>query len=138
MPYAMTIERRNVPGLAPPPGYQHLAIVSESRLIFVAGQVSLDENGTLVGWDNPHEQARQCMRNLLTCLAAAGARPEDVVRTTVYVVPSAHATLGQVWHELLNSELGVALGTPATLLGVQSLGYEGQLVEIECTAAIGQ
>jgi hypothetical protein len=26
--------------------------------------------------------------------------------------------------------------TPATLLGVRHLGYEGQLVEIECTAAL--
>lgn len=132
----MPIERRNVPGLAPPPGYQHVAIVSDSRLVFVAGQVPLDEDGTLVGRDDPRRQARQCVRNLITCLAAAGARPEHVVRTTVYVVPSAQATLSQVWYELLNSDFGVALRTPATLLGVQCLGYEGQLVEIECTAAV--
>jgi hypothetical protein len=35
----MPIERSNVPGLAQPPGYTHLATVSEARLVFIAGQV---------------------------------------------------------------------------------------------------
>jgi hypothetical protein len=33
-------------------------------------------------------------------------------------------------------ELGAALRAPATLVGVEQLGYDGQLSEIECTAAI--
>jgi enamine deaminase RidA (YjgF/YER057c/UK114 family) len=136
MAAAMHVERRNVPGLAVPPGYTHLATVTGCRLVFVAGQVPLDERGELVGRDDPLAQARQCLRNLAACLAAAGARPEDAVRTTVYVVATEAVSLGQVWRELLGSELGAALRTPATLVGVQQLGYDGQLVEIECTAAL--
>jgi enamine deaminase RidA (YjgF/YER057c/UK114 family) len=45
----MPIERSNVPGLAQPPGYTHLATVSEARLVFIAGQVPLNERGELVG-----------------------------------------------------------------------------------------
>jgi len=136
MAVAMQVERRNVPGLVEPPGYTHLAMVTGGRLVFVAGQVPLDELGELVGRDDPLAQARQCLRNLAACLAEAGARPEDAVRTTVYVVATERASLGQVWRELLGSELGAVLRTPATLVGVERLGYDGQLVEIECTAAV--
>jgi enamine deaminase RidA (YjgF/YER057c/UK114 family) len=132
----MHIERRNAPGLAPPPGYSHLATVTAGRLVFVAGQVPLDERGQLVGPGDTVAQARQCLRNLAACLTVAGARPEDVVRTTVYVVADERRTLGQVWQVLRESELGTVVQTPATLVGVAHLGYEGQLVEIECTAAL--
>jgi enamine deaminase RidA (YjgF/YER057c/UK114 family) len=132
----MPVERRIVPGLAEPPGYTHLATVTGARLVFVAGQVPVDEAGELVGRHDPLAQARQCLRNLAACLAAAGARPEDAVRTTVSVVATERASLGQVWRELLGSELGAVLRAPATLVGVQQLGYDGQLVEIECTAAV--
>ena len=130
------IERRNVSGLAEPPGYTHLAVVTDSRLVFLAGQVPLDTDGRLVGAGDPLEQARQCLRNLGASLAEAGARPEDVVRTTVYVVAAESSTLGQVWRELINSDLGAVVRTAATLVGVAHLGYEGQLVEVESTAAI--
>ena len=130
------IERRNVPGLAEPAGYVHVATVSDARLVFIAGQVPLDENGRLVGDGDAVEQAKQCLRNVVACLAAVGARPGDVVRTTVYVVVEEQVSLGRVWNELVASEWGAILRTPATLLGVARLGYRGQLVEIECTAAI--
>ncbi|HEX2088786.1 MAG TPA: RidA family protein [Actinomycetota bacterium] len=130
------IERRNVPGLAEPPGYTHLATVRDCRLVFVAGQVPLDREGTLVGRGDAREQARQCLRNLEACLAEAGASPDDVVRTTVYVVPTERSSLADVWGELRKADLGAVVRTPATLVGVAQLGYEGQLVEIESTAAI--
>ena len=130
------IERRNVAGLVEPPGYTHVASVTNSRLIFVAGQVPLNELGDLVGRDDPAEQGRQCLRNLATCLTDVGATLEDVVRTTVYVVADHYGKLGEVWDALIQSEFGAALRTPATLVGVSHLGYNGQLVEVECTAAV--
>ncbi len=132
----MPIERRNVSGLAEPPGYMHLATVTDARLVFITGQVPLDERGQLIGPGNPFAQTRQCLRNLAACLTEAGAHPEDVVRTTIYVVAAERATLGRVWRAVMESEFGAVAHTPATLVGVAHLGYEGQLVEIECTAAV--
>jgi len=132
----MPIERSNAPGLAQPPGYMHLATVREARLVFIAGQVPLDDRGELVGHGDAIAQVRQCLRNLETCLAAAGATPGDVVRTTVYVAAEERALLEHVWQALLDSAPSAVVRTPATLLGVRHLGYEGQLVEIECTAAV--
>lgn len=132
----MMIDRRNVPGLADPPGYTHLVTVVGARFVFVAGQVPLDEQGQVVGRGDPFAQAQQCLRNLAACLAAAGARPEDVVRTTVYVVAEERRTLGRLWQALLDSEWSAMVRTATTLVGVAHLGYGGQLVEIECTAAV--
>jgi enamine deaminase RidA (YjgF/YER057c/UK114 family) len=132
----MPIERSNVPGLAQPPGYTHLATVREAQLVFIAGQVPLNERGELVGPGDAIAQARQCLRNLVACLAAAGATPADVVRTTVYVAVEEQAVLGRVWQALVDSVPSAVVRTPATLLGVRHLGYAGQLVEIECTAAL--
>jgi enamine deaminase RidA (YjgF/YER057c/UK114 family) len=132
----MPVERKTSRRLAEPPGYSHVATVTDARLVFVAGQVPLDEAGELVGPGDPLSQAEQCLRNVTACLKEAGARPEDVVRTTVYVVAEERATLGRVWRTLLESEHSELLRAPATLLGVAHLGYEGQLVEIECTAAV--
>ena len=132
----MVIERRNVEGVAEPPGYTHIAEVSGAKLVFLAGQVPLDEHGDLVGRGDPVAQTEQCLRNLEACLRAAGATPEDVVRTTVYVVAAEQEHMGLVWRTILDSNLGAVARTAATLVGVPRLGYMDQLVEIEVTAAI--
>jgi enamine deaminase RidA (YjgF/YER057c/UK114 family) len=100
---AMPIERSNVPGLAQPPGYTHLATVTEARLVFIAGQVPLNEREELVGHGDAIAQVRQCLGNLAACLAAAGATPGDVVRTTVYVAAEERAVLERVWQALLDA-----------------------------------
>lgn len=131
----MEIERGNVPGLAEPPGYTHYAAVSGRGLVFLAGQVPLDERGALVGAGDPLAQTRQCLANLAAALRAVGARPEDAIRTTIYVVAAEQRWMGEVWRTVLESDLGAVARTAATLLGVARLGYEGQLVEIEVTVA---
>ena len=81
----MSVERRNVPELASPPGYTHVAIARGTTLVFTAGAVPLDASGELVGVDDPVTQTDQVVANLIAALTAAGARPDDVVKTTVYV-----------------------------------------------------
>jgi enamine deaminase RidA (YjgF/YER057c/UK114 family) len=132
----MRIDRGNVPGLAEPPGYTHYAATSGARLVFLAGQVPLDEHGELVGAGDHLAQTRQCLENLARMLEEVGATPQDAVRTTVYVVASEQRHMGEVWREILDSDGGDVAGTAATLLGVACLGYEGQLVEIEVTLAL--
>jgi len=71
-------------------------------------------------------------------LGEIGASPADSVRTTIYVVASEKRHMGEVWRTVLESDVGDVARTAATLLGVQRLGYEGQLVEIEVTVALPQ
>jgi enamine deaminase RidA (YjgF/YER057c/UK114 family) len=82
----VTVERRDVPGLAEPTGYRHYSVASGWRLVFTAGAVPLDPTGKLVGPGDHQAQTQQVLANLLAALEAAGAGPDDVVKTTVYVV----------------------------------------------------
>jgi enamine deaminase RidA (YjgF/YER057c/UK114 family) len=130
------IERGNAPGLAEPPGYTHFASAPGRRLVFLAGQVPLDEQGELVGPGDHIAQTRQCLSNLSTALRALGAQPGDAVRTTVYAVAAEQSIMGEVWRIIRESEVAAVARTAATLVGVARLGYEGQLVEIEVTLAV--
>jgi len=127
----VTVERRTVDSLFEPPGYAHVAIAS-GRAVFTAGAVPLNDAGQLVG-EGVREQTRQVIENLLAQLAAGGAQPDDVVKTTVYVVADERATLTEAWDVVRTSALA---GAPSTLLGVAALGYDGQLVEIEAVAVV--
>jgi enamine deaminase RidA (YjgF/YER057c/UK114 family) len=81
-------------------------------------------------------QTEQVVTNCLAVLAAAGATPADVVRSVIYVVSPDSEILSAVWWQLKASPLAEAFTTAGTLLGVASLGYQGQLVEIDLTAAL--
>jgi enamine deaminase RidA (YjgF/YER057c/UK114 family) len=130
------MEKLNPPGVHETPGYHHVTIVPAGRLAFLAGQCPLDADGRLVGAGDHLAQADQVAANALTVLAAAGARPDRVVRSTIYVVSPDDRVLAAVWRRLNDSPLGAAFGTASTLLGVAALGFTGQLVELDLTAAL--
>lgn len=130
----MTIERRICEELAPPPAYSHVVTARGATSVWTAGGVPLDQAGKLVGPGDHLAQARQVLDNLMTALRAAGAGPEHVVKTTVFVVGD-HDALIAVWEEVRASPIGAA--QPAsTLLGVERLGYRDQLVEVEAVAVL--
>jgi enamine deaminase RidA (YjgF/YER057c/UK114 family) len=81
-------------------------------------------------------QVGQVVANTLRALDVAGAKPEDGVRTVIHVASAEQADLGAVWQRLTGSALGAAFTTASTLLGVTCLGYPGQLVELDVTAAL--
>lgn len=130
------MEKLNPPGVHETPGYHHVTIVPAGRLAFLAGQCPLDPDGRLVGAGDHLAQADQVVANALTVLAAAGATPDRVVRSTIYVVSPDDRVLAGVWQRLNDSPLGAAFTTASTLLGVAALGFPGQLVELDLTAAL--
>ncbi|WP_437313161.1 RidA family protein [Sorangium sp. So ce385] len=132
----MRIGKLNPSDVHKTPGYHHVTIVEAGRLAFLAGQCPLDPDGNLVGAGDPLAQADQVAANALTVLAAVGAQPADVVRSVIYVVSDDREVLGAVWQRLNDSALGPAFASASTLLGVASLGFAGQLVEVDLTAAL--
>jgi enamine deaminase RidA (YjgF/YER057c/UK114 family) len=130
------VTRMTVPGLLPPPGYAHTAVVEPGeRLVFLAGAVPMDADGNLVGPGDPAAQTRQVLTNLATALHAAGTGLRHVIASTVYVATTDHTDLLKTWEIVQASELSAGPHT-STLLGVTLLGYSGQLVEITATAVI--
>jgi enamine deaminase RidA (YjgF/YER057c/UK114 family) len=131
----VTIERTNPDGLHPTPGYHHVTRVKADTLIYLAGQCPLQPSGDLAE-GGLEGQTAQVIRNILVGLEAAGATPDDVVRTVIYVASSDRDELAVVWTQLNASPLAPAFTTASTLLGVAQLGFPGQLVEIDVTAAL--
>ena len=130
------ITRINPEGLHTTPGYSHITVVEAGRLAFLAGQCPLDVTGALVGEGDLEAQVDQVVANALTALAAVGADPRQVVRSVIYVVSDETAILAGVWDRLLASPLAPAFTTASTLLGVAKLGFTGQLIELDLTAAL--
>ena len=132
----MRLHRLNPPGVHETPGYSHVTVVESGRLAFLAGQCPLDAAGVLVGAGDVLAQTDQVIANALTVLAAVRAKPDDVVRSVIYVVSEDNAVLAAVWRRLQDSELGPAFTTASTLLGVARLGFAGQLIEVDLTAVL--
>lgn len=131
------IEKFNPSTVHEPSGYSHITISSAGRLAHLAGQCPLDIDEKVVGEPGDYDaQTDQVIVNCLAVLAAAGATPEDVVRSVVYVVSADSTVLAGVWSRLMASPLAAAFISASTLLGVTALGYQGQLVEIDLTAAL--
>ena len=128
-----TIEFPLATGLLHNPGFSQVVVASGTRTIYTAGQVSIDENGALVGAGDLAAQAEQAMRNVGLALAAADATFAHIVKITTYVVnykPEHRAVIGKA-----RSPFFAGRTPPAsTLVGVAALALPEWLVEIEAIA----
>ncbi|MER7047364.1 RidA family protein [Streptomyces jumonjinensis] len=130
------IDRVNPDRLHSTPGYHHITVVEAARTAYLAGQCPLDPAGSVVGPGDLPAQIDQIAANAVIALGAVGARPEDVVRSVIYVVSEDAEVLGDAWTRLNDSVIAGAFTTASTLLGVAQLGYPGQLIEVDLTAAL--
>ncbi|HWL65651.1 MAG TPA: RidA family protein [Actinomycetota bacterium] len=130
----MVVERIDATDvLGPSPGYAYAAAATEGVTVYTAGAVPVDPNGKLLGPDDLKAQTQACIANLRTVLERAGAAPDMVVKTTIFVVGAKQSDLPEVWSEFARTPWAAA---PSTLVGVTYLGYSGQLVEIEAVAVV--
>lgn len=123
-----------VPGWKRPRGYSN-GVAARGELVFVAGQVGWDAQERIVS-ETFVPQFAQAMENVRAVLDAAGAKPEHLVRVTIYVTDRSMyerdaAAVGQEWRRVLGKVY------PAmTLVEVAGLLEHGALVEVEATAVI--
>jgi enamine deaminase RidA (YjgF/YER057c/UK114 family) len=118
--------------LCPGVPYAYASVAPPGALVFTAGACPLDENEQIVGAGDVRRQAGQVVANLTEALAAAGASLTDVLKTTVYVASADRGDLLAAW-DVVRAAFG-AHDAPSTLVGVATLGYTGQLVEVEAVA----
>jgi enamine deaminase RidA (YjgF/YER057c/UK114 family) len=122
-------------GLAINPAYSHVAVASGARTIYIAGQVSIDETGAVVGKGDLAAQTEQVMRNLERCRAAAGATFEHVVKITTFVVdytPEMRPIIGKARTPFFADRPPPA----STLVGVSALAVPDWMIEIEAVAVM--
>ena len=133
----MAIEHINPESLLSYPPLSHVVISPPGRLAFIAGQTALDREFRMKGGDSLYAQALAAFANLGIALQAAGARPADVVSSTVYIVG-----LNQSLADEFAAAMKVACdGQPFpphafNLIGVASLGSGEALIEISAIAAL--
>ncbi len=117
-----------------PKGYSN-GILAEGKILFVAGQIGWDTEEKIVS-DELVPQFAKALENVAAVLAAAGAKPEQLARVTVYVTDKTeykrHAReIGEAWRRVLGKVF------PAmSLVQVADLLEDGALVEIEATAVL--
>jgi enamine deaminase RidA (YjgF/YER057c/UK114 family) len=127
----MTLECINPSDLPTPQTYTQVVVATGSKLVFVSGQEPEDIHGQLVGRGDLAAQAHQVYANLGRALAAAGARPDQVTRITVYVVnynrdeclPIIEAARIALFgsHKPADVVLGVASLSPGYLIEVDAI-----------------
>ena len=117
-------------GIYRPASYAHAVRAGDT--IYVAGQVARDADGDLVGPHDAVAQAAQVYANLGAVLAAAGARPEHVVKVTTYLVDPADGPAASVARQAFFG----AHRPPHTGLVVAGLGGPEVRLEVEVVAVL--
>ncbi|HLZ79257.1 MAG TPA: RidA family protein [Sphingomonas sp.] len=117
-----------------PKGYSN-GIEVRGRQIFVAGLVGWTERETFEASDLPG-QFDQLLRNLVTILGEADARPEHVVRMTWYITDKREylenaKRIGEIYREIMGRVFPVM-----AVVQVVALIEDDAKIEIEATAVV--
>jgi enamine deaminase RidA (YjgF/YER057c/UK114 family) len=123
----------NPASLPTPSGYSHGTLAGNT--LHLGGQTALDAELRIVP-GGIVEQFRQAFGNVLTTLAEAGGRPEDLVSVTIFLtdIPDYQAhgkEIGQVWRELAGATYPAMAG-----IGTTALWQPEALIEIMGVAVI--
>ena len=102
------------------------------NVVEVSGTVAVNENGHIVGKNDPYAQTRFVLKKIKKALEEAGAKIEDVVRTRIYVSDIKNwEPIGRAHGEVFKD-----VKPASTLFEVSQLIGIDYLVEIEATAYI--
>jgi enamine deaminase RidA (YjgF/YER057c/UK114 family) len=130
-----TIRRVNPPELASAPGYSQVVEVRAARIVFIAGQTALDNNGALVGRDNFAAQADQAFRNLGSALEAVGCTAANLVKLTVFLRSMDNLAAYREARNRFFATVHPPAAPAITLVEVSKLYGPDFLIEIEAIAA---
>ena len=114
-------------------GFSHgIEVRGGERVLYCAGQASIDADGKLVHPGDMRAQLNQAFDNLEAVLTQAGFSLSDVVRLSYFTTDP---DLFIASDDVIKSRLAGAGSPPVgVLLGVARLGHPEFLVEIEATA----
>lgn len=112
---------------------QAIEVTGATKTVYLAGQVSVDEDGEPMHVGDMFAQFNRALDNLERVLAEAGLKLGDLVRLNYYVTDM------EAFHEAqprMSARLQAAGCKPAsTLIGVKCLARPEFLIEIEGIAA---
>jgi enamine deaminase RidA (YjgF/YER057c/UK114 family) len=117
--------------------YSQITRVKASEFIFIAGQLSADKDGNVVGADDFDAQCVQVFANIEAALKSVGGGWGNIVQFTTYLVHSQDIPKFMTYR-LREFPKMFASGVypPNTLLMVDRLVKEPFLVEVQAVAAL--
>ncbi len=106
------------------------AIRASGDLVFMQGQVGLNDEDNLVGKGDPGKQADQACRNIQTWMREAGGDLKDVCKLTVYVTdisyrPAVYRAINKWFEGVRHCSTGVvvaSLADPELLVEIDAIG----------------
>jgi enamine deaminase RidA (YjgF/YER057c/UK114 family) len=120
-----------------PTGAPWAKVVGYSRAIragqqvFVAGTAPVGDDGNVVAPGDAYQQARRCLEIIVNALREAGAGPEHVVRTRMFVRhPDLWEAVGRAHGEIFQDI------QPVTTMVFVDFIHPDMLVEIEADAVV--
>lgn len=117
--------------------YSQITRVKASEFIYIAGQVGVDKNGTLIGPDDFDAQCGQTFANIEAALKSCGAGWGNVVEFTTYLVHSQDIPKFMKFRlREFPKMFPNGAYPPNTLLMVDRLVQEALLVEVQTVAAL--
>jgi enamine deaminase RidA (YjgF/YER057c/UK114 family) len=119
-------------GVRPGIGYTH-GVAASGRLLAISGQVAMDENGDLVGADDPQVQVERVFQNLGRVLEAAGATFADVIKLGVFVTDIG---ILPIVREVRDRHVDTARPPASTAIQVGALFRPGYVVEVDALAVV--
>lgn len=126
----------NPESLGAPRGYAN-GVLTETggRLLFVAGQVAWDQQQQIVSNDLV-EQFDRALMNVITVVAGAGGKPDEIARMIIYVTDKNHyrdrmKEIGERYRARMGKHFPAMV-----LVEVAGLLEDGAQIEIEATAVL--
>jgi enamine deaminase RidA (YjgF/YER057c/UK114 family) len=122
-------------GWEKPIGYANGILARKGRVLALAGQVGWNAKQVFESEDLV-PQFEQALRNILEILAAAGGKPEDIIRITAFCIDrprylEVRRELGAIWRDLMGKHY------PAmSMIFVSDLLDHPAKIELEATAVI--
>ena len=132
---AAQLKFTNPEAIAKPPGYTHVVeVTTPGRLVYVAGQLGMLQDGTYAGGDGDFAaQAAQAFENVKSALAAAGAGFEHVVKITNFLVDAKDLP---AFRAARDRYVNTAAPPASTTIVISALARPGALFEVEAIAVL--
>jgi 2-iminobutanoate/2-iminopropanoate deaminase len=113
-------------------GYSQAVKVGDT--IYLSGQVSHDDKGSIVGLGDMQAQMRQAYANVEKVLAQYGATMDNIVDEVLFVKDMEAAFAARVkWRQEVSN------GNPvwaSTIVQIQRLAFPELMIEIKCIAKV--
>jgi enamine deaminase RidA (YjgF/YER057c/UK114 family) len=127
------IEKYNAPGVYDPSGYsQSMKVTGAQTILFTAGQVPYDADGSVKHRGDFKGQARAVFGAIKALVEAGGGTLDSVVKITSYVTDVRYRPDFRVVRE----EFFGAKGPASTMVQVSALAHPDYLIEVEAIAVV--